>query len=1572
MDPCAGEAEAIKALAGENQIYACEMEATRYAKAKEALGWPSEKNLVHGDAFRVSFSKGGKDGISVLFLNPPYDTDPIHGRLEQRFLERFTPVLMDGGYLIFLVPFYALKASANLLAQEYDSLTCFRFPEEDFKIFKQVLLIARKGATLFEPDPQLVGQVMAWSADASSILELPVSETRQFKVPSSKSYHEGLEEWRLRPIDMKTLLGKLRPWYQSTRGGALVPVPGVIPDLPVQELLLRTYPVATPPRPAHIAAGIASGLFNGARIEPTDPASTLPPLLVKGVFDREYRTVEEKRNKAGEVKSVVQVQQPKLVTTVLDLDTHKYHTLRTGSDESRKVEVSSMGVADLLKHYGQSLMEVMERQCPIMYDPRRDAPKVELASSSRKMFTAQAHATKAIVQLLGGVDCSKAGRKGKAAILLGEIGSGKCLGLGTLVMKYDGRAIPVEKVQTGDLLMGPDSLPRKVLGTTRGVGPLFRIIPTKGDPWECNDAHILTLVHTMSDDIFDIPLQEYISTRRLRRKLSKGGRLTHPKEEFKQFTPEAGINFSPTFPPKLDPYFLGLWYGDGTKEVTNCGLAGVSVTTGDSEIVSYLESFAESYGLWLNIDCEREGCATYRITTGCTGGKPNPVLDLLREAYRDGIYLPPEVLYGSREVREAFLAGFFDSDGSLSNGVYDFIQKRRPWSDGVCFVARSLGFRAVMTPEYKSSRRGEKGDLYWRVCLSGDFSTLPLLLPRKKATPRATQRRNRKLDVESGYRRMPHVTRNGIKVEPLGEGYYAGFELDGDGRFLLGDFTVTHNTSCALVTAKTIKSTRPLVMCPPHLLESWTNEIKVVAPEAEVRILQTVGDLDSLSKDKSDRMVISVLSRETAKLGHAWVGAGPVCPKCGSETPSVDMAKKRSRCEEKTLLASNLFARQCMGYARTISKYNPKSSAVAQLLRSRHERLRVAHYTSLHSSEGETKFHGFQKGTLDYVIEAALLDTEHVEAAQQAIVMALALAGTDDQIERVARKYLDAETYSSHDSFGRNILFLLEPGSERQTQLVEQYADKTNLSYWNPWTAFKEKVKKAVDGDEAEATVANLPVKWMGGELTVGEQGRNSIGLATRLIHPMTKLARFRFTKECGEILFQAVPEPRRVALAQHIAKRHPKLFDLIVLDEGHEYSSDNSAQGVSAHRLTALGIPTILQTGTIMNGYAESLFANMWALSPKFREEFSRDDKQRFIDRYGYRKRVLEERDKQTGEVVEFGSMSDRVTRSERVVGNAPGLLPLFLLRHLLTISVTLHKTDLAIDLPPCRQEVCHVQPSADQAKNYTRLQQDLIAAIKKDRFDEEKAGKLFGQLAELPSYLDRATSDTGNTDGGVFEIRYPESVGGGLVSAATPLSKSELLPKEQWLIDKITSELAEGRNVMVFSWHVNLLARYSRIISERLGETVPILYADKVATGKRQSWIEKEVVKKKRRILVTNPVCIQTGLNNLVHFATEIWMENPGVNPVIFRQAIGRVDRIGQKKETRIFSPVYANTLQVQMYDLLLKKVAVSVSTDGLDPSSALQAAGVGEEDYLAGLSIGKQLWAMLTDGGNGSLSA
>jgi hypothetical protein len=123
-------------------------------------------------------------------------------------------------------------------------------------------------------------------------------------------------------------------------------------------------------------------------------------------------------------------------------------------------------------------------------------------------------------------------------------------------------------------------------------------------------------------------------------------------------------------------------------------------------------------------------------------------------------------------------------------------------------------------------------------------------------------------------------------------------------------------------------------------------------------------------------------------------------------------------------------------------------------------------------------------------------------------------------------------------------------------------------------------------------------------------------------------VASFSRGTECGEPLFEARPDPRRFPLAQYICKKCPKLFDLLVLDEGHEYATDGSAQERAAHRLTSLGLPTMLLTGTIMNGYAESLFTNLWYLSPAFRMEFAREDRQKFVDRYGYRKRIVEDRD--------------------------------------------------------------------------------------------------------------------------------------------------------------------------------------------------------------------------------------------------------------------------------------------------------------------------------------------------------
>lgn len=336
---------------------------------------------------------------------------------------------------------------------------------------------------------------------------------------------------------------------------------------------------------------------------------------------------------------------------------------------------------------------------------------------------------------------------------------GKCLGLGTPVLRYDGSTVPVEDVKSGDLLMGPDSKPRQVISTARGHGPLFKIVPAKGEPWICNDVHVLTLIKSNAgSDPIDIPLDEF---------LAKDPTF---RERHKLFT--VGVDFSPAPALPIDPYFLGVWYGDGSK-----ALKTVVVSKPDQEILNALHETAGIHGCKVTSYIAPGKCPSHRIMTD--RGKPNPLLVLMREVVGEGKKLPDAYLTASRTDRASFLAGLLDTDGYKKERGYEIVQRQRGFADGICFLARSLGLGAHMHPKVVN------GTTYWRVGIYGDCAFLPLRIPRKKQTS-GSNRRN--------------TTRSGFTVESIGEGDYFGFELDGDGRFLLGDFTVTHNTALALNT----------------------------------------------------------------------------------------------------------------------------------------------------------------------------------------------------------------------------------------------------------------------------------------------------------------------------------------------------------------------------------------------------------------------------------------------------------------------------------------------------------------------------------------------------------------------------------------------------------------------------------------------------------------------------------------------------------------------------------------------------------------------------------------------------
>jgi len=362
----------------------------------------------------------------------------------------------------------------------------------------------------------------------------------------------------------------------------------------------------------------------------------------------------------------------------------------------------------------------------------------------------------------------------RVSILAGRPGMCKCLTVDTPILLHDGSIKMVQDVEVGDRLMGPDSKPRNVMALVRGDDDLYRMVPKKGDGWGFNEAHIHSFrVSTninkkfQKGDIHNMTIREYESLpKRVQTKLKLW---------------RSGVEFEKKVLP-FDPRWVGLWLGDGSRGKT-------AITNGDVELISYFESFAKEHGLVLGFPKPNEsGCPIYSFSTYGSGeqhhagaAKPNPLLDFCRSMVIGGEKrVPKEYLRSSYEQRSLLLAGLLDSDGYLTSGCFEITTKYQGLSNDILFLARSLGFAAYGKPIIATIKERDFKGVYFKIVISGEVSKIPCILNRRKAEPRKMRK---------------NVLNVGFDYEPFGFGSYYGFNIDGDQLFMLGDFTVTHNSA---------------------------------------------------------------------------------------------------------------------------------------------------------------------------------------------------------------------------------------------------------------------------------------------------------------------------------------------------------------------------------------------------------------------------------------------------------------------------------------------------------------------------------------------------------------------------------------------------------------------------------------------------------------------------------------------------------------------------------------------------------------------------------------------------------
>jgi DNA polymerase III delta prime subunit len=449
--------------------------------------------------------------------------------------------------------------------------------------------------------------------------------------------------------------------------------------------------------------------------------------------------------------------------------------------------------------------------------------------------------------------------KGHVLALCGPPGVGKCFSKDTPILMFNGTIKMVQDVEEGDLLMGDDSTQRKVLSLGRGRDTMYKITNIKGESYTVNSEHIICLKYSTSKNIVDdkkykrfrvkwfnnkdiqIDMKNFYYKNKDKNVIYEEAKeyLNNLKEDkiceisIKKYLKLSqsikdklkGYSVSINFVEKeldFDPYIIGLWLGDGDKKTS-----GISCQ--DATILKYVSSTLPKYECYLQYSGHQYD---YRINglknEGWNSGGNNRMLNSLKQHNMiKNKHIPLIYKCNSRQNRLKLLAGLIDSDGYLSHSKsdYQFCQslEHEELIDDVIYLCRSLGFACYKNKKQTSwTYQGVKkyGEA-WAINISGEgIEEIPVLCPRKKSNSR---------------QQIKDVLVSSIKVEELVEDNYYGFMIDGNERFVLGNFIVTHNT-------KILKSLAEALELPFYQVNfGGLNDVSVLTGHSETYVASKPG-----------------------------------------------------------------------------------------------------------------------------------------------------------------------------------------------------------------------------------------------------------------------------------------------------------------------------------------------------------------------------------------------------------------------------------------------------------------------------------------------------------------------------------------------------------------------------------------------------------------------------------------------------------------------------------------------------------------------------------------------------------
>lgn len=435
---------------------------------------------------------------------------------------------------------------------------------------------------------------------------------------------------------------------------------------------------------------------------------------------------------------------------------------------------------------------------------------------------------------------------------------GKCVSIDTRIPLFNGETKLAKDIQLGDILIGDDGTPRKVLTLHNGSGKMYEVHQDRGESYKVNDEHILTLCFSQHKRIYwesaycgwtalywdkttkSIKLKQSLADFKMNctecrepitiKYLKKHYKRKHSEIKYVPYKSNIELddevvlkaykkleNFLATIDDNniidiqikdyinmrlsyrrrlaglrgecvkwdekevlLDPYMLGLWLGDGGENGYTYACNGEY----DCEIIDYINDWCSKNNGILTKIGKYNYSFSPRDNFRQMGKAP---LKNVLEKYNlvKNKHIPKEYLLNSKEIRLKVLAGIIDTDGYVSkDGTIEISQsvlRHEQLAQDIIYLSRSLGFYTHLKKKitnYKYKASGENAEAYI-IKISGDTSQIPTNLQRKKS----------KSTSQYNIRR----TTGAISISEIPDSDYIGIGIDGNNRFLINDFTVTHN-----------------------------------------------------------------------------------------------------------------------------------------------------------------------------------------------------------------------------------------------------------------------------------------------------------------------------------------------------------------------------------------------------------------------------------------------------------------------------------------------------------------------------------------------------------------------------------------------------------------------------------------------------------------------------------------------------------------------------------------------------------------------------------------------------------